>query len=262
MLNKIISKIFICSLLLTTGFVTFAASEPTVHEIYLAAEAGHMAQAEAMINEVLRAHPDSAKAHFVKSELSAREGNWSLARAELSNAERLQPDLSFATPEALKSLKTRLSSPLMKSASHQVATKSFPWSLLILGVVVLLFAGMVVRYLIGQRQPVSANYSPYSNAPMSGYPGQTYGPSTGMGGSILGGLATGAAVGAGMVAGEAIARNLMGEGSHNTMVDPMNSVPADNGYDSAMGGEDFGLSDSSSWDDSSSDFGDTGGDWS
>ncbi len=263
MLKKITFSPLITFFLLTLGLAANAAPEPTVHEIYLAAQAGHMAQAEAMIDEVLRAHPDSAKAHFVKSEILAREGKLAVARTELSNAERLQPDLSFTEPAALKSLKLRLSAPSMAAPAHRVTTNSFPWGMLIVGVGVVLFVIFVVRNLLGQRQAYQASPSPFGNAPVSGYPGQPYGPTGGMGGSILGGLATGAAVGAGMVAGEALARNLMGE-SNATAADRSPDISADNSFDpnSNMGGEDFGLGDSSSWDSSSSDFGDVGGDWS
>ena len=84
-----------------------------------------------------------------------------------------------------------------------------------------------------------------------------------MGGRIMGGVATGLAVGAGVMAAEAIGRNLMG--NHNT---PSNAL--DNGggnnyqpieSNTNMGGQDFGINDTSSWDDGGgSDVG-GGGDW-
>ena len=80
----------------------------------------------------------------------------------------------------------------------------------------------------------------------------------------MGGLATGAAVGVGMVAGEALAHRFMDGGGS----DPGNLAPVANnrGNSSDMGGTDFGLTDNSSWNDSSdvadigADVG--GGDWS
>jgi hypothetical protein len=74
----------------------------------------------------------------------------------------------------------------------------------------------------------------------------------GMGSGILGGLATGAAVGAGIVAGEALMHNMLddkpnhGEGGYA----PQPDVAQNSNYD--MGGSDFGVNDSSSWDNSSS----------
>ncbi len=83
-----------------------------------------------------------------------------------------------------------------------------------------------------------------------------------MGSGILGGLATGAALGAGMVAGEALAHRFMGGHPGE------NVAPAVGGYvepslPNDMGGNDFGVADSSSWDDGLGGVGGGGGgDWS
>jgi hypothetical protein len=80
-----------------------------------------------------------------------------------------------------------------------------------------------------------------------------------MGSAILGGLATGAAVCAGMVAGEALANRLMsGHHSEGNVLPLGGGVPQ-----SDLGGNDFGVADSSSWDDGLGGVGgDVGGDWS
>ena len=72
-----------------------------------------------------------------------------------------------------------------------------------------------------------------------------------MGSGIMGGLATGAAVGVGMVAGEALAHHFMDDG-HGTA----NAAPVSGGWTDTssnnMGGNDFGITDNSSWGDNSS----------
>jgi hypothetical protein len=92
-----------------------------------------------------------------------------------------------------------------------------------------------------------------------GYPQQT---GTGLGGRIMGGVATGLAVGAGVVAAEAIGRSLMG--GHNSST-PQADQPGQNNFEPIpqnpdMGGSNFGISDTS-WDDAGG--GDVGGgsDW-
>ena len=70
-------------------------------EIYTTAQAGKLDQAQVMIQQVLISHPKSAKAHFVQSELYARQGNLGRAREALSNAEKLAPGLPFARPALL-----------------------------------------------------------------------------------------------------------------------------------------------------------------
>ena len=119
-------------------------------------------------------------------------------------------------------------------------------------------------------QPAYANQGGLNGPQAFGVGGgatqQPYGQpaGSGLGGRIMGGVATGLAVGAGMMAVEAVGKNLMG--GHNT------PAPAA-GYDSLannnfqaldrnpdMGGQNFGVSDTGSWDDGGSmDVG--GGDW-
>src|SRR6184192_1739235 len=79
--------------------VLAAGAEPTLHQVYEAAQTGHLDQAQQMMNQVLRDHPKSARAHYVEAELSARSGNIARARQELAAAQELDPALSFAKPE-------------------------------------------------------------------------------------------------------------------------------------------------------------------
>ena len=65
------------------------ADEPSLHQIYQAAEAGKLTEAQTMMQEVLRAHPNSGKAHFVEAELLVKQGQLRKAEAELATAERL-----------------------------------------------------------------------------------------------------------------------------------------------------------------------------
>jgi hypothetical protein len=84
------------------------------------------------------------------------------------------------------------------------------------------------------------------------YYGQPAG--SGLGGRIMGGVATGLAVGAGVMAAEAIGRNLMG--GHNPPAAATDSF-ANNDFQAIdrnpdMGGQGFGINDTSSWDDGGS----------
>jgi hypothetical protein len=81
----------------------------------------------------------------------------------------------------------------------------------------------------------------------------------------MGGVATGLAVGAGVMAAEAIGRNLMG-GHENAprAADSLDNQAFSNPQvNTDMGGQNFGINDTSSWDDAgSSDLGGGGGsDW-
>ena len=278
MLRRVLFALTLLASLTLAGGNSFAA-DPTLHEVYQAAEAGNYREAQAMMDQVLRDHPNSAKAHLVEAELLAKQDRLSEARSELATAERLQPGLPFAKPGSVEELKARLaSSPAVRQpvTSVPAAARGFAWGPLLLVVGVIALVVLLVRALRARSRSVlqgggmpsygggAATAQPYGAGgvgPMGG-PIQ---PSGGMGSGILGGLATGAAVGAGVVAGEALMHRVLEGHRSDDGLDRLANPPigssADDSLDKSqydMGGDDFGVSDASSWDDNSSSGGD---DW-
>ncbi len=267
---------------LGSGFA-MAQAEPSMNEIYATAQAGKLDEAQKLITHVLISHPDSAKAHFVQSELFARQGNLRKAGDALATAEKLAPGLPFAKPDAVQALRAQLSAksaPLVireASTTHlaqvsQPQSSSTSW-----GLPLLLAGGVILAgYFIFRRRSPSQPIQPAAYVNQNGLSGpQTFGnpvplqpaggqpPSSGLGGQIMGGVATGLAVGAGVMAAEAIGRNLMGH--HNQSVLPAESGsnpdyrPSTTNTD--MGGQNFGISDNTSWDDGGSSGDGAGSDW-
>lgn len=265
--------------------LAMAQQEPTMDQIYATAQAGQLDQAQVMVQQVLVAHPKSAKAHFVQSELYARQGNLPKAREALATAQTLAPGLPFAKPAAVQALQNQLATHPVATSTNTVAPytagaqpsgqPSGSWlmpALLAMGVV-------AAGYFIFRRKPAQT-FSPataYSNGlsgPQSfgngmqpgmqgGYGQQPMAGQTGsgIGGKIMGGVATGLAVGAGVMAAEAIGRNLMGNhdaGSRATDTSSSNYIPVDTNAE--MGGQDLGISDTS-WDDAGSSDSGGGSDW-
>lgn len=264
----------------------FAADDPTMHQVYVAAEAGKFEEAQAMMDKVLRDHPNSAKAHFVEAELLAKQGRLSNAEAELNTAQRLAPGLPFAKPASVQNLQARIAAshnaqpvrnsyaPVQAQRIQQVQQPSgggMPWGLIIVAIILIGFIAFAVRFM-GRRNNSTTVYAPNGGGGVGGFGGgggygpgmQTYGPGVGpmgpvggmggggIGSGIVGGLATGAALGAGMVAGEALAHHFTdGNRSETTYVPPPQPAPQPYIPDDNMGGNDFGVSDSGSWDDSS-----------
>ncbi|HEY6484700.1 MAG TPA: tetratricopeptide repeat protein [Steroidobacteraceae bacterium] len=245
-----------------------AQADPTLQQIYGAAQTGHLAQAQQMMNQVLRDHPQSAKAHYVAAELYAREGNFPSARQELSTAQTLEPGLAFARPESVQSLERELANsgtarmlPSYRQQPRDSAQvhSAFPW-----GWALVLVAAIAVLWALMRRRSATAVYAPNA-APAAGpgYPGAPgyggYG-APGMGSGIAGGLASGLAVGAGVVAGEELAHHFL-DGRGQAPVAPAEADPYSQNPD--MGGADFGVSDGGSWDDGGSVGGDVSGgdDW-
>ena len=262
----------LAAMLFASG-IALAEETFSIDQVYKAAESGNLGEAQRMMDAVLAQHPNSAKAHFVEAEISAKQGQMDRASTELSKAEALKPGLPFAKPEAVQELKNRISDRHTMTVA-QPASSGFPWGMLFVagGAIAILFLIMrafSARNAMSSYQPARPSYGqPYGGSgPAYGAPpyGQPYGgaPGGGMGSSIMGGLATGAAVGAGMVAGEALAHHFMdGNSSGGASSGNINPV-ADSWSDSPdnMGGNDFGIADNSSWDDSSN-FADSGdSDW-
>lgn len=270
-----------------------ASGDPTIQQIYDAANGGKMADANAMIAKVLKDHPNSAKAHFVQAELLAAQGKLDGARGALAKAKELAPDLSFAKPEAVERLTakldrpaaaptrtepTRASTPAAAPVQTQARTGSTPW------LPIALVGLLAVGYLAFRRRvaPPAAPAQPYAPPPSTpvvpgGYP--SYGPGGGNwmpaappaaapGMGLGSALAAGAAVGVGAVVAQEAVRHWMHDRSDtNTTERNDTSRVADSG-NAEMGrslwppsspqeperivDNDFGITDTSSWDDGGS----------
>lgn len=249
--------------LATCAFITFTlcgggaafAAEPSLHEVYQAADSGHVEQAQRMMQNVLQAHPDSAKAHYVEAELLARQGLLAQARSELATARRLAPGLPFASEHSVSELERTLRtggnatpasnhpSSYVPPATVTASDSGFPWGWLIGGIGLLAAFAFFLRGLNQRQNP--SGYGPagypgnpgptlyrgpqpqpaapgggsvaYPPAPGYGYPPAAPAPAAGgLGSQMLGGLATGAAVGAGVAAGEALMHRWLDDRPHGS----------------------------------------------
>jgi hypothetical protein len=254
-----------------------ADTDLSLSQVYEAARAGHLDRAQQMMSEVLRDHPKSAKAHYVRAELYAEQRNSAMGRRELAIAQELDPSLSFATPESVSALKGKLSrAQSMQARPVDVQPRStFPWGLLVIGAV---GAGVLLWvFLRGRREPsnVYSQVSEPSNnsqvpaaAPVAGAPmapgraGVAPPVAAGSSGGVVGGLASGFAAGAGIVAGEELAHHFLDSGRRED-VTPVASNSAIISHDDDLGGQDFGVSDGNSWDNDTQapDGDDTDDDW-
>jgi hypothetical protein len=252
-------------------------ADPTVHQIYEAAEAGRFDQAQQMMDQVLRDHPKSAKAHYVQAELFAKQGKSAQGRAELQQAEEFDPGLTHESQRSVQELKSALGLAGQNRGVRVIGTTQtsaaahFPW-----GIALIFVLAIGALWMLFRRRSSYSQY-PAGGAAMGGAPGTYGGPAGyggpgyggpvggGMGGGIAGGLASGLAVGAGVVAGEELAHHFLDGGRREGSVLP----PADDSNDwqqasnTDMGGTDFGVNDPGSWDDGSGGGGGGGGDdWS
>lgn len=120
------------------------AASASIHDARQAAEAGHIAEAQAMLQEIVSSQPENAEAHYIKADLYTKSSQFDYARRELKTAKRLDPSLSFASPSAVEALQTQLAitaDPVMPATRNY----SLPWRALVLGS--LLTLGIVVMWV-------------------------------------------------------------------------------------------------------------------
>ena len=233
-----------------------AFAEATLPEVYQAVQAGQLAKADVMMKEVLQNHPNSAKAHYVAAELYVKEGKLEAARSHFLKAESLAPGLPFAQADSVQKLQMQLAS---STGAPVVSTTSIFSSPLFWGLIAILVVGTIIVLKRRKRDAIEVY-----NAPSAGYPGTPGGPAPypgspgypgapgGAGSGLMGSLATGAALGAGMYAGQALASHLMG-GNSNNPNNPSNfgNNPSMNQVSGpAFDDPNFGVRDAGSWDDS------------
>jgi len=248
----------VCSILmlaLAFAHVDLAQADPTIDEVYRQAHSGHLAKAQEMMREVLRDHPDSAKAHFVMADLLAASGDRALAAEHLATARRLAPGLPFATSASVHELEQRLDGGENAGEGADAENRpiwSFGW-----GSGVALIVGLALIAFVFRRRPLpmagtTSSASAPSAAPSAPNATSTVAPpSTGSG--LGSAVATGLATGAGVVAGEAIAHRLLRPDQPATTAAPdPTQAPAPTVENDDLGGNDFGISEPDSWDDNSS----------
>jgi hypothetical protein len=219
------------------------AQDASIHQVYQAAEAGKFIEAQAMMDKVLRDHPNSGKAHYIEADLLAKQGKFAQAATELATAERLAPGLPFAKPAAVEQLRA-LTARAHKAPATTAPTRAaaiadagpdlsyarqspaapagggMPWGMILaIGAVIVLALAWFRKKAAGQAAQqrysqsagpagtpgVGTGYPQYANAGNAPFgAGVGAPPGGGIGSGIMGGLATGAALGAGMVAGQAL----------------------------------------------------------
>jgi uncharacterized protein len=226
MLKRITSAL--TALLVVACALPALAADPTPAQVDQAARGGNLAAAQQMIAQVPRDHPQSVANPRSVQELQAQLGD---------------APLTVLAPRTVRA-----------GRSH-------------LGLFMILIGAAVVLWLLLRRRAAAMGYPQYpgqypgSGVP-PGMPPGGYGPGgymPGGGSGIMGSVASGLGLGAGVAAGEELVDHMLGGGSSpggGGFVPPAESAPAPD-PNADMGGNDFGLNDPGSWDGG----GDGGGGW-
>jgi len=227
-----------------------APNVPSIDQVYQAASSGHLAQAEAMTKEVLRAYPDSARAHYVMAQILAAEGRTGEARTYLAEAERLKPGLPFANSQSVANLKRRINGKAYLPVTQSGTNQGFHWWWLLAGAVLFFILLRALR----ARRPVSSGYGDREMGGVGAGPTPGMSPPgySGWGGGLLSSVLGGLGFGAGAAAGQYAADRFLGRGEREEPAQPeISELPSGSGD---LGGGDFGVqpgdNSSGGWDDS------------
>ncbi|MFM0016655.1 tetratricopeptide repeat protein [Paraburkholderia sediminicola] len=102
-------KKFLASAFASLLFVSAAAfALPTVQQIESAMSQGNWQQADAALSEVLQAHPNNARAHYLYSQVLDREGRSADALAQVQQAKTLDPQIRFTDPTRFAQTEARI----------------------------------------------------------------------------------------------------------------------------------------------------------
>ncbi len=198
---------------LVVAGVQTALAVPTLTEVSRAARSGDLARADAMMQEVLKAHPRSARAHFVYAKVLAAQARLSPAQHELSQAQALAPGLPFADPRSVAELERAIAVGAPRPAAQPPSRGVPAWFWVVLAV-----AAVVILARLFMPRPVP------STGASQGYPGAAAGPvgvpgqapvpgGFGGGGGFFRSILTGLGFGAGIAAGEYAVDKMLGGGS-------------------------------------------------
>ena len=136
-------------------------------------------------------------------------------------------------------------------------SSGLPW-----GGIILALVGIGVVWMLIRRRVQQSSYGSYGSYPGNvppgqpgyGTPGMGPGPSyPGGGGSgLMGSLGTGLAIGAGVAAGEELVHHVLDSDRPGGLISGANAAESGSTQQNGdLGGQDFGVNDGNSWDDSS-----------
>lgn len=103
-MKKLFAAVFASLMLVSAA----AFAVPTVQQIESAMAQGNWQQADAGLTQVLQAHPDNARAHYLYSQVLDREGRPADALAQIQQAKTLDPQIRFTDPTRFAQTEARI----------------------------------------------------------------------------------------------------------------------------------------------------------
>ena len=191
LLKRILATLATLALTLATGL---AFALPTVDQVQVEVQRGHYEQAASMMQEVVQARPDSARAHYVYAEILAHQGRFAEASDQARLARQTDPGIRFAERDKFEAFERTLEreraaqsqprttppherAPLPATGMRESRGSGLPAWLWGLGGLII---ALLLWRLIAQRPrplaPSSMAGTSTTGAPGAGVPAAGYGP--------------------------------------------------------------------------------------
>jgi hypothetical protein len=100
------------------------AAVPSAGQIEQSMTQGNWSQADTQLSEVLQAHPNNAKAHYLYAQVLDREGRASDALAQVQQARTLDPAIKFTDPARFNAMEARIRSDVNRVNSSANTSNS------------------------------------------------------------------------------------------------------------------------------------------
>ncbi|WP_322007419.1 tetratricopeptide repeat protein [Paraburkholderia tropica] len=113
------------SLALVSGL---AFAVPSVQQIESAMSQGDWQRADSGLTEVLQAHPDNARAHYLYAQVLNREGRYADALTQVQQAKQLDPQVRFTQPQRFAQVEAKIRSDAARAGSVTTNRASNPFA--------------------------------------------------------------------------------------------------------------------------------------
>ncbi|MCY0388039.1 tetratricopeptide repeat protein [Robbsia sp. Bb-Pol-6] len=119
----------LCASMLTASLSpsAFAASPaPSVQDVEQAINRGDLQGAQSMLDQVVAAHPGSARAHYLDAQVLERNHRYGDALTQLDAARRIDPALGFTDRAKFETVQRRISAEAQAGTRPATSIQSFP----------------------------------------------------------------------------------------------------------------------------------------
>ncbi|AJY67571.1 tetratricopeptide repeat protein [Burkholderia glumae] len=141
--------------LLAVSASVFAAV-PSLAQVEQSVSQRNWQRADAQLSEVIQAHPDSARAHYLYGQVLDREGRAADALAQIERAKSLDPSIHFTNPSTFAQTEARVRADANRAGERRSATSG------------------------GALQPLAQPQAATQSAPFAPAAPARHGPSVGM----------------------------------------------------------------------------------